>query len=391
MFDLIFGSVSGLFHKWDSACIDNHIFRLHYRASVIILLGAIALVTSSLIGNPIHCMSDSLGGDATALLNTYCWIHSTYSLNDKFNGTPGVDYAHPGLGEDDVHGDRLGWTHHKFYQWVIFVLVFQAGGFYLPRLLWKSAEGGVMKLLTTGLTDIDSFMNKQTRREGVKLIASFFNITPSRRGTYFMKFVFCELLNLVNVFVQIYFTDVFLGYQFTKFGREVFAVSEQDLNTRVDPMHKVFPKVAKCQFNKYGPSGSIQNHDALCVLPLNIINEKIYIFLYFWFVFLAAVSCVWLIYRLLTIFSHDLRVNIIYARSDRRVAKQMISAALSNPKHSGTERLGDYLMLYLITKNVNPLIIKDVFEKISPYKYDGNDDELTALQKSSAPELPSSD
>ena len=58
MFDLIFGSVSGLFHKWDIACIDNHIFRLHYRASVIILLAAIALVTSSLIGNPINCMSD---------------------------------------------------------------------------------------------------------------------------------------------------------------------------------------------------------------------------------------------------------------------------------------------------------------------------------------------
>ena len=173
-----------------------------------------------------------------------------------------------------------------------------------------------------------------------------------------MKFYFCELLNLVNVFLQIYFTDVFLGYQFTKYGREVFAVSEEDLNNRVDPMHKVFPKVAKCTFNKYGPSGSIQTHDALCVLPLNIINEKIYIFLYFWFVFLAAVSCVWLIYRLLTIFSHDLRVNIIFARSDRRVSKEMISSALSNPKHSGTERLGDYLMLYLITKNVNPLIIK---------------------------------
>ena len=45
MFDLIFGSVSGLFHKWDSACIDNHIFRLHYRASVIILLASIAMVT----------------------------------------------------------------------------------------------------------------------------------------------------------------------------------------------------------------------------------------------------------------------------------------------------------------------------------------------------------
>jgi len=388
MFDLIFGSVSGLFHKWDIACIDNHIFRLHYRASVIILLAAIALVTSSLIGNPINCMSDSISGD---VMNIYCWIHSTYSINDKFNGTQGVDYPHPGLGEDDVHGERLGWTHHKYYQWVVFVLVLQAGGFYIPRLLWKTAEGGVMKLLTAGLTDIDSFMDQDSRKEGVQLIASYYNVTPSRRGTYFMKFFFCELLNLINVFYQIYFTDMFLGYQFTNFGRDVLAVSEQDLHSRVDPMDKVFPKVAKCQFSKYGPSGTVQNHDALCVLPLNIINEKIYIFIYFWFVFLAAVSCVGLVYRLLTIVSHSLRVNIIYARSDRRVPKELISSALSNPKHSGVERLGDYLMLYLITKNVNPLIIKDVFKKISPYKYEGNDDELAALQKSSAPEMPSSD
>jgi len=388
MFDLIFGSVSGLFHKWDVVCIDNHIFRLHYRASVIILLAAIALVTSSLIGNPINCMSDSMSGD---VMNIYCWIHSTYSINDKFNGTQGVDYPHPGLGEDDVRSERLGWTHHKYYQWVVFVLVFQAGCFYLPRLLWKTAEGGVMKLLTAGLTDIDSFMNQDNRKEGVQLIASYYNVTPSRRGTYFMKFVFCEFLNFVNVVVQIYFTDMFLGYQFTKFGRDVFAVSEQDLHTRVDPMDRVFPKVAKCQFSKYGPSGTVQNHDALCVLPLNIINEKIYIFIYFWFVFLAAVSCVWLVYRLVTIVSHDLRVNIIYARSDRRVPKELIRSALSNPKHSAAEKLGDYLMLYLITKNVNPLIIKDVFKKISPFKYDGNDDELAALQKSSAPEMPSSD
>jgi hypothetical protein len=45
MFTFIFGSIAGLFHKWDLACIDNHIFRLHYRATVIILLTAIALVS----------------------------------------------------------------------------------------------------------------------------------------------------------------------------------------------------------------------------------------------------------------------------------------------------------------------------------------------------------
>ena len=81
----------------------------------------------------------------------------------------------------------------------------------------------------------------------------------------------------------------------------------------------VFHQVAKCRFSKFGPSGGTQTHDALCVLPLNIINEKIYIFLYFWFVFLAAVSSVWLLYRLLTIFSFNLRVNVIYLRSEKLV------------------------------------------------------------------------
>ena len=84
-------------------------------------------------------------------------------------------------------------------------------------------------------------------------------------------------------------------------------------------MFFTFSQVTKCVFHKYGPSGTIQKHDALCIRPLNIINEKIYIFLYFWFVFLAAVSAVWLVYRLLTVVSHDVRVSVIFARSDRMV------------------------------------------------------------------------
>ena len=94
------------------------------------------------------------------------------------------------------------------------------------------------------------------------------------------------------------------------------------------------------------------------MLPLNIINEKIYIVLYFWFIFLAAVSAVGLLYRLLTILSFDLRVSNIHLRADKRVDKNLISLALSHPHHTAGERLGDYLLLYLITKNLNPLIIK---------------------------------
>ena len=48
--------------------------------------------------------------------------------------------------------------------------------FYFPRLLWKSAEGGVMKLITVGLTDITAFMDKTTRQDGVELIGKYYNL-----------------------------------------------------------------------------------------------------------------------------------------------------------------------------------------------------------------------
>jgi hypothetical protein len=44
MFD-VFGSVKGLI-KLDSVCIDNNVFRLHYKATFIILVVCSLLVTS---------------------------------------------------------------------------------------------------------------------------------------------------------------------------------------------------------------------------------------------------------------------------------------------------------------------------------------------------------
>merc|ERR1740129_841177 len=112
-----------------------------------------------------------------------------------------------------------------------------------------------MKLLTAGLTEFDAFMNKSTRRDGVELVAKYFNQKQTKRGTYFLKFFACELLNFANVVGQIFFTDMFLGYQFQEFGRDVLSQMEEPVNVRDDPLNRVFPKVAKCTFQKFGPSG----------------------------------------------------------------------------------------------------------------------------------------
>ena len=68
------------------------------------------------------------------------------------------------------------------------------------------------------------------------------------------------------------------------YGVRAINFLDADPEKRIDPMSVVFPRVTKCTYFKYGPSGTIQNHDAMCVLPVNIVNEKIYVFI--WYVIL---------------------------------------------------------------------------------------------------------
>lgn len=97
---------------------------------------------------------------------------------------------------------------------------------------------------------------------------------------------------------QIYLLDVFLEGQFRRYGPLVgaFALEESPYD-RVDPMARLFPKMTKCTIHTFGPAGSVQIHDALCVLPLNVVNEKIFVVLWFWLVFLAGVGLLAVIYR----------------------------------------------------------------------------------------------
>lgn len=108
------------------------------------------------------------------------------------------------------------------------------------------------------------------------------------------------MLYLINVFGNIVFIDIFLGYEFTKYGINVLKFVNDDPETRTDPMVRVFPRVTKCTFNTYGPSGTIQTHDAMCVLPINIVNEKIYVFLWFWLLLLCVLTIMDMLYQIFT-------------------------------------------------------------------------------------------
>ena len=59
----VFGQVKGL-AKLDDICIDNIVFRLHYKVTGVILIMATLLVTSrQYIGDPIDCLVEEIPPD----------------------------------------------------------------------------------------------------------------------------------------------------------------------------------------------------------------------------------------------------------------------------------------------------------------------------------------
>merc|ERR1711963_1181814 len=206
-------------------------------------------------------------------------------------------------------------------------------------------------------------INKDDRKERIK---KYFKESMKSHGPYALKFFFCEFLCLVNVIGQMYFTDKFLGYTFMTYGSDVFAMTFGDPEGRSDPMNMVFPKVTKCTFHKYGPSGTVARHDGLCILALNIINEKIFVFLWFWFVLLAITSALALVYRIVILSVPSLRVRIIMKKLHGRVDRKIIEDLLSLPQHSWIDQIGDYWVLFLLSKNLPTIALKDVLEALKP-------------------------
>jgi len=207
-------------------------------------------------------------------------------------------------------------------------------------------------------------LNADEKADQIAVIVKYFRLHRGTHGMYALRFFGCEVLNFVNVIGQIFFIDTFLNGEFSTYGLRVFQYSGLEAEDRPDPMAVVFPKVTKCTFHKYGPSGTVQLHDGLCVLPSNIINEKIYIFLWLWLISLAVVTGVFLVYRVAVILGSQIRVALITIKGGKSTKRQDVEAILEPQSLNFFERLGDWLVLHLVCKNLNALLVNDLIKQL---------------------------
>ena len=70
-------------------------------------------------------------------------------------------------------------VYHKYYMWVALVLACQTAMFMIPRYIWKSSEGGKIRMLIQGL--MEPIIDDDTKADQIKLIVKYFRLN---RGTH---------------------------------------------------------------------------------------------------------------------------------------------------------------------------------------------------------------
>jgi len=355
----------------DPVQIDGWVFRLHYWVTSTAIFAASAVAfAKQYFGDPIECIFDAKHGAEIKAVDAYCWLHSTVHLDTsllrKLNSMPQIRSPCLGLSSPMVGLDSTsGPMETLYYQWVPFFLLFQACAFRLPWKLWRHLEGGKMEEF--GLEAKRHLLTNEASEILARQYAEAFEGVMHHNNVYFWQFLMCELLNFAVLLVVISFTDFFLGGQFWGYGWRVYdhyITQPQTIprtNSRPTPMCSLFPTVTSCQFPSGALTGNLNVDHAMCVLSLNIINDKIFLLEWIWFYILALATTASLISSaILVVLPHSRKFWLkqktrMWSENDREVIEHIMDRCY----------VGDWFVLHLLSKNTNLYIYKRIIKALA--------------------------
>ncbi|XP_037724755.1 innexin inx5 [Drosophila subpulchrella] len=391
--------------QFKSIRIYDAVFTIHSKCTVVILLTCSLLLSArQYFGDPIHCISEEKNIE---YIQSYCWTMGTYIL--KLDASVGgqqlpVHPDHEGSGTSSATSPASSTTSHsmwksrsryrsrsslrrmgeyneayaramsiaegvgpevrghsereylRYYQWVIILLLFQAFVFYFPSCLWKVWEGQRLKQLCSQVGE--ALLSEETYNTRLRLLVKYFTTDyEDMHFCYMAKYVSCEILNFLISVVNIIVLEVFLNGFWSKYLHALATIPFYDWDRWNRVSSSVFPKIAKCEVLKFGASGTTSIMDNLCILPLNILNEKIFVFLWAWFLLMALMSGLNLLSRLAMICSRYLREQMIRSQL-RFMTKRHVKRALRDLT------IGDWFLMMKVSVNVNPMLFQDLMQEL---------------------------
>ncbi|KAF7494443.1 Innexin inx2 [Sarcoptes scabiei] len=347
--------------------IDDLTFRLHYRFTFsFLLIGSLLLTGEQFFGRPIQCINVKDGTVPDRVIESYCWIEGTFTLPKGLMKIIGYEVAAPGIEQynefvEQAKRERDEIIEHSYYQWVGIVLFLQALTFYVVHLIWKIWEKNRMANI---INDLNKAIIKETAKKTSRYnLVHYLYRSMGRNRIYAFRYTFCEILNLFNIIAQMVIRLILIDfYAFVLIASLIHfsysSIDNNDSSQRTDPMSKIFPKMTKCTFRRFGPSGDVVKTDHLCLLPLNILNEKMFVVFWFWLYIVLLFSIGSLIYRVVVMLFPYARYFLL-TKLHRLAEPKDVRTVLDNCSY------GDWFLINLMSYNLDPMHFRDVIRDLA--------------------------
>lgn len=267
------------------------------------------------------------------------------------------EYIGPCSGKDQESIE--GPIYNSYYQWIPIFLMFLAVLFYLPRMLWMVMEGGLMKFFGKGTT---TRLIEEPEEKRDRLVRFFSDNIHNKYNIYYYGFIFCETLNIFIVVVVYFLTNKILNGKFLFYGIKTLMYyrlpyEEQRLSVQANPMCEAFPRIAACDYHRFGSGGLQEKVNAICILALNVINDKVFLVLWWWLFFLVFVGFSRFAFRIVQIYSARLRFYMLKMRMQRYFKRSASTDKIRNYICKCSR--GDWFVLYQLSKNLNRVFFMD--------------------------------
>ncbi len=292
-------------HEFKLRADDDFVDRLNRQYTpTMMALFTILVSVKQYVGDPINCWCPAQFTQSHhEYTNTVCWVSDTYYVPFENNM--------PLAGEPR--------QMISYYQWVPIILLCQACLFFVPCVIWRflNKRSGVSigaiieagmscqraiyaetreKTVRYMVSQIDGYLlTHRSYKKGClarvkQLIAQYCCLFCGKLyGNYLScAYIVMKMLYIANTVGQLFMLDEFLGMR-TDYHLYGILVIGRLITGKDWSASERFPRVTLCDF-QIRQQTNVHRYSVQCVLPINLFNEKIFIFIWFWLFFVTITT-----------------------------------------------------------------------------------------------------
>jgi hypothetical protein len=356
------GKISSTFGHRRTLIPDSLIFRLHYKGTVSILMVFIFCLSGNMwMGKPIACMTD--GGVKSQLMESHCLMAGAKTFQPKAKKPLHQrESIFQGVGPVPYHQEEYSLMRHHLYKWTMLTLFIMAVCNYFPHYIWKMIDGGRLHMLAQGMDK--ELIDDEEARIRIKRVVKKFEAFDDSVALYTAGYVICEVFNVLLCAAQMYYIHwLFNSQMWTRQLDILMDVFGKDRTLHL--LDEAFPKVVKCDMDRYGPSGTVERFDAMCFFHQNVYNELMYTLLWFWFFAIGVLNVTNLTLNKFGLLFKRERINALH-----RCCPTAMKEDINKIVNSMT--ITQFILLLELCKAIQSLhtddLIKDLAKALKPRK-----------------------